>query len=297
MNLITVLPDWETLRRRAELGGIAAERLEPARQLHAALSADPVRTALYLECLNSLLAGKKAENPGKNFFSPDDLGVFYFLVVLGGYDGGKANFIRTGCPAELFDRVWHDVSRWADFYYEQSGKVAFPDFLLNWYVLHLTGRLFEFERLQFEIPRFARYDFSLAPTVYPGEAVVSMHIYHGAKLDFEAAKRDLRQLPEFTAKYFPDYDFRAVVCFSWLWDQAVRQMLPDSSNIARLYDLGDPVQTEIESDAIWRCFGEKGIAGCPRPNPLQQKLIAHKESGGKFRYGALVFPWKKLREL
>lgn len=297
MKLIDRFPAWEILQKNAVRADIAEAKLAPARELYDKIAQDQVRSALYLECLNALLAGKRAENWGNNYFSPADAELFYFLLVLGGYEGGKENFRRTGCPVELFDRVWHDVSRWADFYHQERGIVAFPEFLLNWYVLHLTGRLFEFERLQFEIPRFANFNFSLAPTVHPGEPVVSMHIYHGAKLDFESAKRDLRQLPDFAARYFPDYDFRAVVCFSWLWDKEVRKMLPDSSNIAKLYDLGNPVQTEIESDAVWRCFGEKGIAGCPHPNPLQQQLIAHANGGGKFHYGALVFPWENLRNL
>jgi hypothetical protein len=92
----------------------------------------------------------------------------------------------------------------------------------------------------------------------------------------------------FFRKYLPDYNYKAFTCYSWIFDQQMKQILPPDSNILKFHKLGYIFDMpHIPSDAIWRVFGERGMKGCSHMNTLQKAMCEFVDSGGKFIMGGI----------
>lgn len=67
----------------------------------------------------------------------------------------------------------------------------------------------------------------------PADKVVSIHIPSDGKLDDEAVKATYPEMKKFLATYFPDFDYKAFYCASWLLDPTLEALLGSESNIAK----------------------------------------------------------------
>jgi len=62
---------------------------------------------------------------------------------------------------------------------------------------------------------------------------VSIHIPSDGKLDDEAVKATYPEMKEFLKTYFPDFDYKAFYCASWLLDPTLEALLGSASNIVK----------------------------------------------------------------
>jgi hypothetical protein len=69
--------------------------------------------------------------------------------------------------------------------------------------------------------------------IEPGDAVVGLHIPPGGGMTDELISRSFDETKEFMAKYFPDFDYKAFVCGSWLMDDQLRDILGEDKNISK----------------------------------------------------------------
>lgn len=67
----------------------------------------------------------------------------------------------------------------------------------------------------------------------PSDKVVSIHIPSDGKLDDEAVKATYPQMMEFLKTYFPEFDYKAFYCASWLLDPTLEALLGSESNIVK----------------------------------------------------------------
>lgn len=67
----------------------------------------------------------------------------------------------------------------------------------------------------------------------PADKVVSIHIPSDGKLDDEAVKATYPQMMEFLKTYFPEFDYKAFYCASWLLDPTLEELLGSASNIVK----------------------------------------------------------------
>ncbi len=294
MNIQTALPSFDELLFAAGKGNADIAATEKLRPFYEKICNDKILADLMLESLNGILTAKLPENCGKIFFKQDELETFYFLLVLAAYRGGKANFARTPYPPEMFDEIWLDLKNWADYYLRETGSLRFSEGVMHWYQQHLTGKLVSMGRLQFELPLFHNGAYPAEPYLQPGDAKINMHIPACGKLDIDECVKSLRRIYDFSRQYLPEYDFKAVCCYSWLWDNALEKFLPADGNVMRLKKLGITVQSDNPSDALWRLFGETPPNEYPDPNRLQRSVLQYADNHGKLRYAALIFPFDKL---
>ena len=100
----------------------------------------------------------------------------------------------------------------------------------------------------------------------------------------------------FSLKFHPDYDFRAVVCYSWLLDTQFQTLLPDSNisqfqKLGHLFDIPDRNQ---DQEIRWRLWGAKARDGKLATDELecrstiQKKVIDLWRKGGHFTEGGLI---------
>lgn len=106
---------------------------------------------------------------------------------------------------------------------------------LKWLRLHLSLKLFRLGRLQFCMAKAPR-DIPAAD-VSKNDPVLEIHIPRGGKLPLEACLDSIAQAKTFFSKYFPEFDYKAFLCYSWLLDDELKNYLPDNSNILRFAKL------------------------------------------------------------
>jgi len=86
----------------------------------------------------------------------------------------------------------------------------------------------------------------------PGDPVVNLHIPSGVPFTPEALDETDGKMREFLAKYFPDYNYRAFFCGSWLLDPQLEGLLGENSNIVRFGRRFTPVCTKNDGYGVFR---------------------------------------------
>lgn len=126
------------------------------------------------------------------------------------------------------------------------------------------------------------------PLLLPCEAALYLHIPSDGPMEEKACRDSLRNAMEFYRNFQP----KAVVCGSWLFDPVLRELLPEDSNILKLWKLGYLLPSlGGTSDAVRRVFGVEGVGSVPEKNRLQRAMASHLERGGVYRGGRIViFP-------
>ncbi|MBP1964118.1 acyltransferase domain-containing protein [Paenibacillus aceris] len=65
------------------------------------------------------------------------------------------------------------------------------------------------------------------------DTMLEIHIPRDTSFDMETIKDTYRQAKEFYATYFPEVEYKGMVCHTWLFTPQLREMLPPSSNIVK----------------------------------------------------------------
>ncbi len=125
--------------------------------------------------------------------------------------------------------------------------------------------------------------------------VLNIHIPAGGPMDFEQCGQSLRRAPDFFGKHFPEFEYRAFACGSWLLDPQFELYLPETSNIRRF--LREfylfPLPGAAGDSTVARVLGGPAtdLAEAPRKTSLQRVVIAHIEAGRRWREGGgVLFP-------
>lgn len=115
-----------------------------------------------------------------------------------------------------------------------------------------------------------------------GDPVLDIHIPDGGRMDDAECGRSLRAAGPFFGRYFPDFDYKAYVCSSWLLFPPFKEMLEPSANIVRFQERFRlyPVPGDGQHNAA-RIFGGRleDLSQVPQLTSLQRKVKAYLESG------------------
>ena len=124
------------------------------------------------------------------------------------------------------------------------------------------------------------------PKLAKDEPVLDLHIPEDGRMDHNLCGQSIEKAREFFPNYFPEWDYRAFTCTTWLFDSQFQTLLPSSSNIVRfqqefyLY----PVQSN-DSQTFDRVFDGKpeDFNNAPRDTSLRRAIIDHYLRGGHLR--------------
>ncbi len=284
------LPAFSVAEESARAGNVPSSALKTLKILYEKIADDDKLAALTVECCNAISCGRGKIDCGRAFFSPVDLKKFHTLLIFLSYPAAKANFARAKYAKSDFEEVWRDLGHWAQFYLDLYGEVRFDDNVFGWYFHHVAAQLVQLGRLQFQLPDFYREEVDLSPYVAKGDPVIDLHIYAGEPLTPDACRESLHKLQLWLKRYQKNYDYRAVISDSWIFDPALDGFLPQKSNIREVWKLGKLIPTRHESDVLWRIFAGRDPESVAEKNPFQQKVLDFYRNGGKLHYGYLVIP-------
>lgn len=121
-----------------------------------------------------------------------------------------------------------------------------------------------------------------------GEPVLSVHIPAGRPLRHDDCVESYRRALLFFARHLPGFDWRAMVCHSWLMDPQLSAVLSPESNIAKFQaDYHKLPNPDGEQEQIWeRVFGARpaSLDDAPRDSSLRRAILDHARAGGVWRF-------------
>ena len=176
-------------------------------------------------------------------------------------------------------------------------KNIWGTFVGGWFPGFFKLKRFALGRLQFEISRYDRDDYTKDnKTVTRGMTVLDVHIPRtGTRLDADSCDTAFSMAKEFfrdTVKEAP----MAFVCFSWMLYPDIIDILPKKSNIrsfASRFEIIDRHDDKPQEYAdMWRVFDMDytgNVNDYPEDSSLRRSLKAYLKSGGKTGEGYGIF--------
>ncbi|MBE6689406.1 MAG: hypothetical protein E7588_09090 [Ruminococcaceae bacterium] len=120
-----------------------------------------------------------------------------------------------------------------------------------------------------------------------GDYIVSLHIPAGGGMTPEAVDDSIARGIEFLAKYYPEYDYKAFHCHSWLMDPQLKYVLGEDTNIAKFLARFNSIAVWSDSKGIfYHVFGRdrnsvSDVSVLPETTSLFRALKNYYMSGGK----------------
>lgn len=117
-----------------------------------------------------------------------------------------------------------------------------------------------------------------------GDPVISLHIPASGRLTPEAVDDSLRNIREFLKTYFPDYEYKAFACISWLINPALVAMVGENSNIAKFCRRFTPLTRKAAGTGVFSFIFHKSgsdinLEDLPENTSLERALKAYYLSG------------------
>ncbi len=197
----------------------------------AALSEIDISDAIDIETID-----KSNENGKRNLLS-----YLYLAEKLG------ERYRERGIPEEILVDTMTDIVRWTDVWTDIKGELWLGE--LNWLSRHLGMRLFAIGRLQF---CFGNAEMDIpAKNISKGDPIIEIHIPAAGPLTEDACRDSIAKAREFFAKYYPEYEYKAFTCHSWLLDRTLEKVLPENSNILKFADMFE-IHRDDDSYALIR---------------------------------------------
>jgi hypothetical protein len=229
---------------------------------------------------------------------PPELGAeglcFWIHVLLSAIGDIDAFHREHGIPEEVASASLEDLGRNVAIHRRIHGATGLD--VPHWESLPYRGILYALGRLQFNAyrlgaPLFREEDPGLREPVgfRVGDPVLGAHIPETGPMTPEGCRKSLSWAHRFFDRHFPEPDRRLIVCTSWLLDEQLAELLPESSNIVqfqRLFHLV-PGQRNGDDDIFMYVFQRinPDLSDLPQRTTLQRAVVRHLREGGHFRLG------------
>lgn len=119
--------------------------------------------------------------------------------------------------------------------------------------------------------------------------ILDIHIAEGSKMDYDLCRDSMYKAVKFYNHHFPEFEYRAFSCNSWLLDPQFQSLLPDSSNIIKFQR--DFYLVPLLSDAEEtneRVFGvsKPDLAVASRDTSMRRAILDYIAAGNQMRSAA-----------
>ena len=143
----------------------------------------------------------------------------------------------------------------------------------EWLTRYAMGRIFRIGQFQFEVCN------------YDGNDLVSVHIPRGTILNVKDNLLNFQDALAFLNKHYPEYDFKAFWCSSWLLNPYVEEIMGRATNISRFGDMFKRYGTTDEDGVYGNLFGmpkPQNIDELPEETSLQRNIKKYLKDGNSF---------------
>ena len=157
----------------------------------------------------------------------------------------KNEYEKRGIGEDILLDTLYDIVIWLTKWSDLEGGLYLGE--TDWIKRHLEMKLFRLGRLQFcmagaecDIPE---------KNIKKGDNILEIHIPSMGPLNNEKCRESIKMAKEFFKKYYPEYEYKAFTCHSWLLDRNLKKYLDENTNIIKFQNMFNVIEDE-ESDAI-----------------------------------------------
>ena len=196
---------------------------------------------------------------------------FYLRISAEVYD----RYVEEKIPDDVFDQTFYDITIWCRECVRKHGVYGLEE--LWWLGQSVKMNLFRLGRLQFEPVERKEPLEGNGVRIEAGTKGLNVHIPEDGPLDYGQCLESFRRAEEFFAgreKEKPAF----YMCDSWLLSPALKELLPENSNIIRFQNLFRIVKVHYAfPQAEQRIFGEvlEDKTRYPEHTSLQKKAKAY----------------------
>lgn len=153
-----------------------------------------------------------------------------------------------GATDEITLDTFRDVSLRANLYYKKHDKIGISEEDVIWFRHIMNIHIFKIGVLQFQTfsmvyldeetlgepyMAFARQQKLTLPS---GTPVINCHVQKGADIHGDLVEKSFAQAKIFFRDCFPDTEYKAFLCYSWLLYPPMVSRLPENANIRQFAD-------------------------------------------------------------
>lgn len=198
-------------------------------------------------------------------------------------------YAAKGIPEKIIFDTFRDVSVRADLYYNKTGKVGISKEDVIWFRHIININIFKIGVLQFQpfemvyldeetigepYMTFEREQKEVLPT---GAPVINCHIQYGADLSSQMVGQSMKDAERFFREYFPQVQYKAFLCYSWLLYPPMVSNLPKQSKIRGFAEKFSIIGSCDDSEqAVENLFENGNFTVLPKATSLQ-KMAAEKK--------------------
>lgn len=260
----------------------------------------------------------------KAMFPDEKLFKLLLLCVVANLDAMIEKYHTEQWPAPMLEEIMPDLKGWLNTLERDLGGYGLPPRIFYWCASCINGNVKSFGRLQGNsihsyygpcsiyrkpngelqhLPAYHRNN-PPHPDLAPGDKVLNIHIPASGPLLRQDCIDSLKRMCDFSAEFQPDYDYKAIVCYSWLLDPVFQKILKPGSNIIQFQKLGHIFRWEERSqdaEVRWRLWGNTGnqlpLEQLSTENSMKRAVIGHLLNNGHFCEGILIIFKDELPDL
>jgi hypothetical protein len=168
--------------------------------------------------------------------------------------------------------------------------------LYSWSQIYIEAKLLRIGVLNFELRDKVKED--CGGRLDPDDAVINVHIPSGVKLTPENCEYAYSECARIVKRVFPEFKYKAFVCFSWMMDKQLKDMLPPESNIIKFQSRYTTFFRDKPTDGVLMfVFGypagvKPDYKDLAEDTSLRRKIKEHLLSGGSmYADGGIFFDY------
>lgn len=184
----------------------------------------------------------------------------------------KRTYMDKGIPLlHLYESIF-DLSYRVERYYKNHGMYGLSDRDIRWLTSLYRAKIFDVGSLRFEISNFSYEEIERSGHQYmplsnrwkdrlpEGTPIITIHILKDTDFRPEKVNESFEQAIEFFEKYFPEHNYKAFVCRTWLLYEPTQDLLGEDSNIvsfSRRFEI--IAENENKKQALERIYGTSDL--------------------------------------
>lgn len=186
---------------------------------------------------------------------------------------------EKGIPDEIFIDTMKFFGRFIGEHYEIYGIYSF---VWGWWAPRLiSANEFRIGELEYETVNEA------------GRRTIQIHIPADAVMKTANLRQSYLDARKFFSNYYPEYMEVDMLCNSWLLSPALKELLPENSNILKFQDSFEIDHVDYESNGFLRWVYKREDIPCeqlPEDTTLQRRIKCHILNNGKigWAFGKLI---------
>lgn len=122
---------------------------------------------------------------------------------------------------------------------------------LTWLAVYARREIYHINNFSFQFGR-----------KYKDKDVVSVHIPKGTDLSTEKVIRDFAEAEVFFKTYFPEYRFSGFICYSWMMNPELEEIMGRKTKVSQFGDLFERYEIETTGTGVYRF-----VYNLPNPVP------------------------------